>query len=326
MGAFDLGSMLGGVGLGGGVAGTSMPGPTTAATTTGLDPALQQQQALVAALQAQNGLGNQSSVYNQLQNVANGTGPNPAQAMLAQQTGANIASQGAMMAGQRGASANPGLMARQAAQQGGALQQQAVGQGATMQANQSLNALGQMQGEANTMAGQQIGATTANTQSQQANQNAANEMQSNINNNNAAIAQGQQKQAGSGGGLGSIMGAASSLAPMAMMLNQGGSVPAMKENYAEGGNVLRILQTGNAPKAPAQPAFSMGGRLKQGGPVPGQAKVKGDNLKNDTVAARLSPGEVVIPRSITKGSDPVNESAKFVARVLSGMGSGKAKK
>lgn len=85
--------------------------------------------------------GQQANTANMYQNIANGTGPNPAQAMLNQQTGANVANQAALMAGQRGAGANVGLMARQAAQQGAATQQQAVGQGATMQANQQLNAL-----------------------------------------------------------------------------------------------------------------------------------------------------------------------------------------
>lgn len=130
--------------------------------------ALNQQQQLVNALQAQNGIGNQTNVYNQLQGVANGTGPNPAQAQLAQATGANVANQAALMAGQRGAGANAGLIARQAAQQGGALQQNAAGQAATLQAQQSLNALGQMGSLANQQAGQQIGATQNNTAAQQA--------------------------------------------------------------------------------------------------------------------------------------------------------------
>lgn len=42
----------------------------------------------------------------------------------------------------------------------------------------------------------------------------------------------------------------------------------------------------------------------EGGKVPGTPKVFGDSLKNDTVAALLSPGEYVIPRS--KMQDPMN--------------------
>lgn len=38
----------------------------------------------------------------------------------------------------------------------------------------------------------------------------------------------------------------------------------------------------------------------EGGIVPGQAKTKGDSEKNDTVPALLSPGEIVVPRSIVK--------------------------
>lgn len=128
---------------------------------------------LLAALQAQNGLQNQSNVFNQLQGVANGTGPNPAQAMLANATGANTANQAALMASQRGAGANPALLARQAAMQGGANQQNAAGQAAQLQAQQSLGALGQMGGIAGQQAGQQLQGT-------QNYSNAANQAQQNI--------------------------------------------------------------------------------------------------------------------------------------------------
>lgn len=132
--------------------------------------ALSQQGQLLNALQQQPGIQQQENVYNQLQGVVNGTGPNPAQAMLNQQTGQNVANQAALMAGQRGASANVGLLARQAAQQGAATQQQAVGQGAALQANQSLNALGQAGSIAGNQVANQIQATGANTQAQQGEQ------------------------------------------------------------------------------------------------------------------------------------------------------------
>ena len=47
---------------------------------------------------------------------------------------------------------------------------------------------------------------------------------------------------------------------------------------------------------PQVPGFAHGGR------VPGKAKVKGDSPKNDTVNAKLSPGEVVVPRSALKSA------------------------
>lgn len=228
-----MGFVSGLIGAAGGTNGTGFAGPSSAnilnpttvaqANTayTGNQDALTQQQNFLNATQAQNGLQNQSNVYGQLQNVAAGQGPNPAQAMLNQATGQNIASQASLMAGQRGSGANAGLMARQAAQQGAATQQQAVGQGATMQAQQSLSALGQAGNMANTQAAQQAAATGANTSAQQneqqqllnsiAQQNNANvNMQSNVNTSNAGLAgntmTGQQNLLGNiTGGIGSAL-------------------------------------------------------------------------------------------------------------------------
>jgi hypothetical protein len=250
-----MGAVTGMLGLGGGASGTGFAAPAQANITnpvtaaqlssanTGTTNSLQQQQALLQALQQQNGLGNQSQVYNQLQGVANGTGPNPAQAMLAQSTGANVANQAALMAGQRGASANVGEIARQAGQQGANTQQQAAGQAATMQANQSLNAISAAGNMANTQAAQQVGQTNANTSAQQAYQNALlgaqgqyNQAQvgsqQSVNTGNAALA-GSTMQAQQGI-LGGVLGGVGS-ALMAM----GGEVKpmAMGGCYADGGSV-----------------------------------------------------------------------------------------
>lgn len=108
-------------------------------------------------LMGMNGPQNQSAVLAQLQQIANGQGANPAQAQLAQATLQNVQNQSALMAGQRGAGANVGLIARQAAQQGAATEQQAVGQAATLEANQRLGALNQMGG----ITGQQVAETQA---------------------------------------------------------------------------------------------------------------------------------------------------------------------
>lgn len=270
-----MGAIGGLLGLNGGASGTGFQTPQQAAmqnigvndkmlsdTYQRNEASLDQQHALLNALQAQNGVGNQSNVFNQLQGVANGTGPNPAQAMLNQETGKNIANQAALMAGQRGASANAGLMARQAAQQGGALQQQAAGQGATMQANQSLNALNQMGGIAGQQVANQIGAQNAYTGANQALQgnllnalNTANQQrvasQSSVNAGNAGLAQtGMQGQQALIGGLGNAAGAALEIA-------HGGQVPRL----AEGGPVSsfgQFLTTVNAPEGASMssPQFS----------------------------------------------------------------------
>ena len=205
-----------------------------------------------------NGAGNLQNSYDQMQNVANGTGPNPAQAMLNQATGQNVANQAALMAGQRGAGSNVGLMARQAAGQGAGIQQNAAGQGATMQANQSLNAMNQMAGIAgqqlaaqqaanaaqagmsNQIAGQQIG-TTGQQQAEMlgglyGQAGLGVQQQGGINATNAQLAQAQadtNKQVAGGG----LSGLAQGIG--AMFAAEGGEVPHM----ADGGMPQPMAQT-----------------------------------------------------------------------------------
>lgn len=174
------------------------------------------QQALANQLAAANGVGAQTSALGGLQNaasmyqnIAEGRGPNPAQAMLNQATAQNVANQAALMAGQRGASANVGMLARQAAQQGANTQQQAAGQAATLQANQQLNALAGLTGanqaaagvgsnltgqqananqayanQANQIAGQQIAANQAGVQNALSNQQSMQNALQGVNNAN----------------------------------------------------------------------------------------------------------------------------------------------
>lgn len=252
-----MGAVGGLLGVGGGAGGSGFSGPQSATIAnpveagqtntayTGVQNSMQQQQALLAALQSQNGLQNQNQVYNQLQGVANGTGPNPAQAMLNQQTGQNVANQAALMAGQRGAGANTGLIARQAAQQGANLQQQAIGQGATMQAQQALNAIGQAGNLASTQAANQIGQANANVGAQQAEQqallnatqgvnNANVQQQVGINQANAGMANQRLSNQGSmvGGVFNSLSGAGKLLGA------EGGQIP----GYADGGGIPTQIQ------------------------------------------------------------------------------------
>lgn len=245
-----MGAVGGMLGLSGGVGGTGIGGPQMVhidnpvnqgqidTSYTGVQNSLQSQQQLMQALQAQNGIQNQSNVYNQLQGVAAGTGPNPAQAMLANATGANVANQAALMAGQRGAGSNVGLMARQAANQGAGIQQQSVGQGAALQANQSLNALGAAGNLASGQVANQMGATQALSSAQQNEQqnllnaqaqyNAARVgAASSVNQANASLAgnvmAGQQKMIGGlFGGLGAAGGAGAAGGGMIMKMAEGG--------------------------------------------------------------------------------------------------------
>jgi len=303
---------------------------------SGAQGSLQQQQALLQALQGQNGIGNQNQVYGQLQGVANGTGPNPAQNMLNQATGQNVANQAALMAGQRGAGSNVGMIARQAGQQGAATQQQAAGQAATLQANQSLNALGAAGNMANNQVANQIGAVGANTNANlaeqanllgaqgQANAAAVGSQQS-VNQGNTALATGiMGQQTGIIGGL--SKGASAGSIPLQQAhggLIEGGPVSSWGKKMAQGGPVNVVLSPGELALDPEQAREVAVDKSKapqimgQAKVVPGQAKVKGDSLKNDIVPDKLRPGSVVVPRS--KAGIP-EDAAKFIEAALAKKG------
>lgn len=184
---------------------------------------LRQQQAFAQALQAQapGAIAAQQQLLGQLRGQAMGTaGPSVAQRQLAQTTGENIAAQQALMAGQRGASANVGLMGRQAALAGSRAQQQAAGQAATLRAQEQLAS----QQALSSLTGQQMGQIAG---AQQLGLQGVSAAQQNILN---AIAQRNAAQAGieqqiaqgQGGFLQGLMGGAAMLAgkPMA----EGGEV------------------------------------------------------------------------------------------------------
>ena len=50
--------------------------------------------------------------------------------------------------------------------------------------------------------------------------------------------------------------------------------------------------------------------MAYGGEVDGEPKVKGDHPVNDTVPAKLSPGEIVVPRSAAKDEEALKSFVK----------------
>lgn len=216
-----MGAIGGLLGTSGGASGTGYSKPTAPSLTNPVDigdiqnantlaqQGLSNQQSFLNAVQPNSlaAIQSQNQLLSQLGRQAQGQGPNPALNQLNQATGQNIASQAALMAGQRGSSANPALIARQAALQGANTQQQAVGQGATMSAQQQLANQQQLAGLQQQLTGQQANATNNYTQATQGEQgqllgaqaayNAAKAgVQANINTTNAGLAstqmQGQQ--------------------------------------------------------------------------------------------------------------------------------------
>lgn len=259
-------------------------------TNTGID----QQNAFMQALagQNQNVFGQQAALSNQLMDMAQGGGPNPALAQLNQATAQNVQNQAALMASQRGASANPALIARQAAMQGAQAQQQAAGQAATMRAQQQLGAIGAAQNQQQSMIGQQQAAQMGFNQAAQGQQNNLMGALANQNNTNSQVqAQNAKNQGGLFGGL---LGGVGSL--IGLPLAHGGMVP------------------DDGPQSYVAKYFS--GGVVDGG----QAPVSGDSYKNDTVPAMLSPGEIVIPRSISMSENAPEKAAAFVAQVRAKKG------
>ena len=61
----------------------------------------------------------------------------------------------------------------------------------------------------------------------------------------------------------------------------------------------------------------------KGGEIKGRSKFNGDTRTNDTVPALLSPGEIVLPRSVAQSEDAPEKSKKFVEAIKSRKKTGK---
>jgi hypothetical protein len=336
----------------------------------------------INALNTQNGIQNQSNVFNQqqglagqLQQMAAGAGPNPAQAQFRQNADQVAAQAAGLIGSQKGIS--PALQARLIAQQGAQAGQNMAAQAAGLQAQQQIAATQALQQQQNMMGnlatqqvGQQGNAIGAYTQGALGQQSNILGLQGNANSANAGVAGTVAKQQGGilGGVLGGI-GSALSLAhggevpgyanggetgPQSMFakslqglggegLDGGGSLnsgmssflsgianqfrPAVPQQMAGGAGDMSPLPSqpsglgfGAAPVMNAAHGGAVKNYSKGGGGVPGKAKVRGDSPKNDTVPAKLSPGEVVIPRSIMQSDDPAGHAAKFVAAIMAKKG------
>lgn len=269
----------------------------------------------------------QKDLANQFGQVATGQN-SPLQQLANSQANQNAQQAAGVYANNR--AINPALAARQASN----LQANSNQGLANTLAMQRLGAMGQ-QGQVYGQLGNQIQGMQGITQGAIANQNQA------INQGNqtaAGVAAGNQEMsgkvvggilnaagpalgmAGGGGGAPPIPpGAAAAAAAHGGVVSHGTVLP---HNYAHGGTVSGPVSfAGKYLSNPgAMAAMARGGQvqnMKRGGSVPGKARVQGDSLKNDTVPAMLSPGEIVVPR--TKAQDP--EAAKrFVMAVLNKKG------
>ena len=202
-----------------------------------------------------------------------------------------------------------------------ALNANAAAQSRTMQALQSLGSLGgNVQGQQATADTNKANAANAiaqfNAQQQQqtnlANTNAKNNAQQlnlankqdisnqNVNNaNNNAIRNSNLVQQKFNNDVTKATGVA----------NQGNQLAQTQQNQANQNAAFigNLIGTGGQVGAAYMGAA-------HGAVVPGHAEVPGDSPKNDKVPAMLSPGEVVLPRSVVQHPDPASISA-FLQRM-----------
>lgn len=323
-----LGSLLGGSTFSG-TGATINPGTNNGQLNTGygqVQQGLRTQQGLSSNMQpgADQAIANQQALAQQLLAQSQGNGPNPAATALSTNTGNNVANQAALMAGARGASSNPALIAALAAKQGGNLQQQATGQEATLEAEQRLAA----QRELGALSGQQVGQTqNATSQAnldalreqeilQGANSsanNAAVTSQGNVNNVNAAISAANAKQGGALGGL--LNGISGGVQGIGNLFGGGG--------ISSGDITSSLAGSGTAVAGGFGDAAGMAGGAEalapeavmlasHGAKVPGKPEFKGNDPRNDVVPALLSKGEEVLPNSVTQAPDAPDRAKEFV--------------
>lgn len=99
----------------------------------------------------------------------------------------------------------------------------------------------------------------------------------------------------------------------------------MKDLSSSSTEQLKKLFSGSAPMASdsmvtAGPGVIPPAPMAHGGKAKGQGLVAGDSPKNDIVPAMLSPGEIVIPRSITQSPDAAEKAKAFVEAIKNKKG------
>jgi hypothetical protein len=93
--------------------------------------------------------------------------------------------------------------------------------------------------------------------------------------------------------------------PMSSQMRSGVDARAAQMRPGQPGVPLNMMSNGGE----AQWDF------RSGGHVPGKAQVAGDSPKNDTVHAKLSPGEIVVKRTVAQSGDP-EKIMNFIKDVL----------
>lgn len=208
---------------------------------------------------------------------ARGEGPSIAEQQLQRTTQSQAAQIAAQLGAQRGVS--PAMAARQAAMTGAAMQQSAAGQGAMLRAQEQTQAQQLLAQHLAQQRGQDI--QMYGTAGQ--------------------LAHGQN-----------ALGVQQQQLAMQDQWNRDRLAADLQQRDQEAwmnlwsGVAGGVLNAGGAALAGILGAAS-------GGEIPGRARRPGDHPDNDTVPAMLSPGEVVLPRSVAQAPDAPERARDFVA-------------
>lgn len=294
---------------------------------------------------------NRADFANQLADKAMGKGPSIAQAQLQQAQDRTLAQQVAAAKANR--AVNPALAARQAAMAGAQMQQATAQQSAIARMQEQQQQQGAYQNYLNSLQNARsagVGAATGSGSALAANiaqhDKSQKDMYGNLMNTGANLAMmamnkggvvpGAQKKSEGGLVEDSMQGIAQAYADGGVVeVDASSSAPHDFNYYANmfkpssdtgpdtskaGGQIGSIIKKMSAPTGGGTAVGGpMGGAmanpgLSTGAVVPGKAEVKGDSPTNDTVPAVLSPGEMVIPRSVVAAG--AKEIHNFAAELL----------
>ena len=258
---------------------------------------------------------------------ARGEGPSIAEMQLRQATDRLQGQQAGMIASQRGM--DPSLQRRLIMTQAANAQQQMNAQGALLraqeqQAAQALAAqsLGQMRGQDQGMFGQGASANQGQAGLASANFNAAQGINANVAGQNATAdwmrfeAERQKAVAAANANAGMLNAVAGGISAAAGAPGAGGGMSNPAGTGVIGDPNYDKYFNSNMPMSGESldqyDKYFEPPKMAGGGMVPGYAE-GGDNPKNDTVPAWLSPQEVVLPRSVTLAPDAPQKAAEFMA-------------
>lgn len=278
-----------------------------------------------------NGVGTpeQQQYARMLQMQATGQGPSLAQAQLSAATNQNASLAASAAASARGL--DPAMAARMALAGQQNANQQAAGQSALVRGQEQQTANTALGSQTNAVAGQGLQAAQLAGGIYQGigSQNLGQQQTANTLYGNAANAQNSQDAIRAGvsnnnnniGANTAAQNATFNQALLGSASNAAGAIlPKVYDawNNSGTGGASTVSGDGNSGSSTSGiqdnvDSGTEGITASRGAFVPGHGLIPGDSPKNDVVPAMLSPGEIVIPRSITQGPDAADHAAQFVA-------------